>query len=85
MNVFPDTIRRLSSIDGGVVLDLKRGTLFRVNPVGAKVLDLLAQGNSQEQIAEKLSVEWQVAWSDVQADVGEFLESLKAHGVIVAG
>lgn len=85
MKRFPETIRRLSNIDGGVVLDLQRGKLFRVNVVGAKVLDLLEQGNSPAQIAEKLSAEFQIALSDAEADVREFLASLETQGVIAAG
>jgi Coenzyme PQQ synthesis protein D (PqqD) len=82
MTPFPDTIRRVANADGGVVLDLRCGAMFRVNPLGARVLDLLAEGNTPAQIAEKLSTEFTVALSDVQTDVNEFVESLKAHGVL---
>lgn len=82
MTPFPDTIRRVANADGGVVLDLRRGTMFRVNPVGAKVLDLLELGDSATQIAEKLSAEFNVALNDVHADVQEFIESLKTRGVV---
>lgn len=82
MTPFPDTIRRVANADGGVVLDLRRGAMFRVNPLGARVLDLLDEGNSPTQIAEKLSTEFTVALSEVQTDVNEFVESLKAHGVL---
>ena len=45
---FPDSIRRtVANADGGAVLDLRRGAMFRVNPqFGARVLDLLAEGDS---------------------------------------
>jgi hypothetical protein len=82
MNPFPNTVRRLSSADGGVLLDIRRGVMFRVNPIGARVLDLLEQGSSSAQIAETLSSEFQVPLGDVQADVREFLESLKNRGVL---
>ena len=82
MTPFPDTIRRVANADGGVVLDLSRGAMFRVNPLGARVLDLLDEGNTPAQIAEKLSTEFAVGLSDVQADVNEFVESLKVHGVL---
>jgi hypothetical protein len=82
MTLFPETIRRVANADGGVVLDLRRGAMFRVNPLGARVLDLLDEGNSPAQIAAKLSAEFTVALSEVQADVTEFVESLKAHGVL---
>jgi len=82
MTPFPDTIRRVTNADGGVVLDLRRGAMFRVNPLGARVLDLLDEGSSPAQIAEKLSTEFAVALSEVQTGVTEFVESLKAHGVL---
>jgi len=79
---FTETIRTLSSTDGGVVLDLRSGQMFRVNQLGARVLDLLVHGDSPAQIALKLSVEFQVALTEVQTDVDEFVESLKLLGVI---
>jgi len=79
MAQIPDTIRRLSSSDGGVLLDLRRGMMFRVNPLGARVLDLLEQGDSPEQIAEKFSAEFQVPLEEVQADVREFVDALKVR------
>ena len=84
MGQFASTIRRLSSADGGAVLDLRRGILFRVNPLGAKVMDLIEQGESPERIAERLSAEFQVALSEVESDVRDFIESLKARGLIDA-
>jgi hypothetical protein len=85
MNPFPSTIRKLSSADGGVVLDLQRGTMLRVNPLGARVLDLLERGDSPSQIAESLSAEFQVPLAQVQADVAEFTASLRTRGVLTVG
>lgn len=82
MTLFPETIRRVANADGGVVLDLRRGTMFRVNPLGAKVLDLLEQGDSPAQIADKLSAEFEIPLSGVRTDVTEFVESLRNHGVL---
>src|SRR5205807_8449956 len=82
MNPFPDSIRRVANADGGVVLDLRRGAMFRVNPVGARVLDLLEQGDSPAQIAQKLSAEFSVTLSEVQADVIQFVESLETRGIL---
>ena len=82
MTPIPNSIRRVANADGGVVLDLRRGAMFRVNPLGAKVLDLLDRGDSPTQIALKLSAEFNVPLNDVRADVEEFIESLKMHGVL---
>jgi len=84
MTSFPDTIRRVADADGGVVLDLRRGAMFRVNPLGARVLDLLDEGSSPAQIAANLSTEFAVPLSEVDTDVTEFVESLKAHGVLAS-
>ena len=84
MAPFTEAIRRLSSTDGGVVFDLRSGRMFRVNQLGARVLDLMEHGDSPAQIALKLSVEFQVALTEVQTDVGEFVESLKLLGVITS-
>lgn len=75
-------IRRVSSADGGIVLDVRRGTMFRINPLGARVLDLLDQGESCPRIATLVSAEFGVALDVVQADVNEFLDSLERHGVL---
>jgi hypothetical protein len=82
MTPFPESIRRVANADGGVVLDLRRGAMFRVNAVGARVLDLLDEGDSATQIAEKLSAEFNVALNEAHADVEEFIESLKLRGVV---
>jgi hypothetical protein len=82
MTLFPETIRRVANADGGVILDIRRGTMFRLNPLGAKVLDLLEQGDSPAQIAEKLSAEFAVPLDEVQSDVTQFLESLRTRGVL---
>ena len=82
MTPLAKNIRRVSSADGGIVLDVRRGTMFQINPLGAKVLDLLDQGESFPNIANLLSAEFGVALDVVQADVNEFLDSLERHGVL---
>jgi hypothetical protein len=75
-------IRRVSSADGGVALDVRRGTMFRLNPLGARVLDLLETGESLPRIADWISAEFGAAPDVVRADLQEFLDSLELHGVL---
>jgi hypothetical protein len=82
MNPLANDIRRVSSADGAIVLHLRRGTMFRVNPMGSKILDLLAQGASLPRIAEQLSAEFGVALGLVQADIQDFMACLRRHGVV---
>ena len=75
-------VRRVSSSDGAIVLHVRRGTMFRVNLMGSKILDLLEQGVSPAEIAERISAEFNVSLEVVQNDLGPFLQSLRTHGVI---
>jgi len=75
-------IRRVSSSDGAIVLHVRRGTMFRVNPMGSKILDLLEQGFGAPKIAEQISKEFGVPLEIVQNDLQAFIQSLLAHGVI---
>jgi hypothetical protein len=82
MKPLAESIRRVANADGGIVLDLRRGTMFRVNPLGVKILELLETGESLPHIAERISAECGVTLGVVQADVNEFLDCLKFYGVL---
>ena len=85
MQALAKTIRRIANADGAIVLDLRRGAMFRVNPLGARILDLLQTGASPVQISHKLSSEFGVTFDTVENDVRVFLDALQAHGVLDAG
>jgi hypothetical protein len=74
-------IRRISSPDGGIVLDLRSGSMFRLNPVGSRILDLLDEGHSAGEIVQRLSAEFHISLDVSQTDVREFLDSLKVRGL----
>jgi hypothetical protein len=82
MKPFSDSIRRAASPDGGIVMDIRRGTMFRVNPLGVRILDLLDSQDSPRQIADRLSAEFGIALELVEADLTEFLDALAAHEVV---
>src|ERR1051326_7052876 len=69
MKVLADSTRRTSNADGGIVLDLRRGSMFRVNALGSRILDLLDAGEPLSRIAEQISAECGVELEVVQADV----------------
>jgi len=77
-----DTIRRTQTPDGGVLLDIHHGQMFSLNIVGAKILELLAQGYDQPRIADEISREFQVSQEIVRAHVGEFIETLEKHHIL---
>jgi hypothetical protein len=82
MRTISSSIRRTQTPDGAVLLDVERGQMLCLNPVGSKILALIAAGSEEEEIAERVSAEYGVDRHIVRADVSEFLETLRQHGVI---
>jgi Coenzyme PQQ synthesis protein D (PqqD) len=82
MTPLASSIRRVSDNDGSILLDLRRGTMFRLNPLGSQILDRLERGESLPHIAEQISAQFAIALDEVQSDVKEFLSSLELHGVL---
>ena len=77
-----DTVRRTQTQDGGVLLDIHQGQMFSLNLVGAKILDLLAQGYDEPRIADEISREFQVSQEVVRGHVLEFIEMLEKHHIL---
>jgi len=82
MSTLAKNIRRVSSADWAIVLDVRRGTMFRLNPLGSLILELLDRGDSLQQITEQISGQFGVAFDAVQQDVKEFMNALEIHGVL---
>ena len=60
-----------------------QGLCFSINPVGARIWQLLKEGNSQEVIVDMLERECDgVSRTQLAADVAEFLSDLKAKNLL---
>ena len=77
-------VRSTRNEDGGIVLDIDRGQMFRLNPVGALILESLATGSTETEIAKEISRQYSISEEIAAADVREFLESLEAHKLVRA-
>lgn len=80
-----DTIRSTQTVDGRVVLDIRRGRMFAVNPVGSKILELLEQGQNEPRIAEEISRLYATNIEVVRPDVHDFIVALREHHIVQAG
>ncbi|MES2785446.1 MAG: PqqD family protein [Pseudomonadota bacterium] len=65
-----------------VILDLRSSTYFGLDAVGARIWQLLAQGLALNEIAERMSQEFEISSADVQRDILALVESLAANGLI---
>jgi hypothetical protein len=77
-----DNVRSTHSQDGGIVLDIIHGQMFRLNLVGSKILELLKQGCDDREIAEHLVDEFGIDRATAEVNVREFLEMLEKHHLL---
>ena len=75
-------VRSTRNEDGGIVLDIEHGQMFRLNPVGALILESLAKGRADSEIAKEMSQQYSIGEESATADVREFLKSLEEHKLI---
>ena len=77
-------VRKTSSEDGGIVLDVRQGLMFGLNIVGLRIIELLEQQHTPAQIAQEIASSFGVATEIADRDVREFLETLEKHHLIEA-
>jgi hypothetical protein len=76
------SVRTVLSPDGAVMLDVKRGHLYRANPIGSKILELLKQGFCEARIVGEISCLCNVPADAIASDVGEFLASIEQQHLV---
>jgi hypothetical protein len=76
------SIRLAKSQDGGILLDTDGGTLFSLNPVGVRIVELLQEGHEAASLAETISGEFGVSPEIVRNDVANFLANLQEQQLL---
>lgn len=66
-----------------VMLDLAKGAYFGLDPVGARMWQLLAEGKTLVEVCDAIVEEYEVSRDAVERDLLALLDDLKAHGLIV--
>ncbi len=79
-----EQVRKTSSEDGGIVLDVKHGRMFALNIVGSRIIQLLEQQRTPTEIAQEIASTFGVTADIADCDVREFLETLEKHHLIEA-
>lgn len=68
--------------DENVMLDLANGAYFGLDPVGARVWQLLAQGVTLGEACDAMMEEYEVSREDLERDVIGLAEHLASSGLI---
>jgi hypothetical protein len=78
----PAHVRATHGPDGATVLDILRGQMFRLNFVGSRILELLKQGLTDQEIADQLAREFGIERLAAEADRREFVQTLKKNHLL---
>jgi hypothetical protein len=68
--------------DECVMLDMASGYYFGLDPVGARIWQLLSETSSFAEIVERLAQEYNVTPEQAESDLVRFVEELKANGLL---
>lgn len=79
-----DHVKSIIDPAGAVLLDLKAGTYFSLNKVGALIWQRIQEGASFCEIVHSVSAACSVPESKVETDLSSFLAKLDDKGMIYA-
>ena len=62
--------------DETVILDLANGTYYGLDPVGARIWQLMAEGQTLVQVRDVILAEYEVAREDIERDMLALVQAL---------
>jgi hypothetical protein len=68
--------------DETVILDLASGTYYGLDPVGARMWQLMAEGQTLASICEVMLNEYEVTREALESDILRLTEELRAKGLV---
>jgi len=71
--------------DETVILDLGSGTYFGLDPVGARIWQLIGEGKTLAEICDTMLDEYEVTRDDLERDVVELADKLLEQKLIGIG
>jgi hypothetical protein len=77
-----DTVRSTHTEEGGVVLDIQKGRLLRLNHTGSAIFQQIECAQTELQIIEGIRRHFHLSHEVARKDVTDFLQSLEAQGLI---
>ena len=65
-----------------VILDLSKGTYFGLDPVGARIWQLMGENNTLAEICDAMQEDYDVTREDIERDVVGLAERLMAQQLV---
>ncbi len=66
-----------------VMMDIRKGKYFSLNPVATRIWDLLGQPLSMEELCSQLTGEYDVDPGQCREEVQEYLEEMARLGLVI--
>ena len=82
MLTISQSVRLTKSQDGGILLDVEQGEIFRLNPAGTRIIELLKEGHNGPALTRAVSREFGAPEQVVREDVRDFLSELRERRLI---
>lgn len=81
ITISPNAVAR--DLDGEtVILHLDSGQYFGLEPVGARIWELIKEGKNLAAVCEVMLVEYDVSREELERDVSALINDLAAQGII---
>ena len=80
--IIPDQVMARQVGEETVILDLASGTYFGLDPVGARIWQLVCEGKALEEVCESMLAEYEVSRDEIEGDLSELLDALVDKGLI---
>ena len=68
-----------------VILDLSSGTYYGLDPVGARIWQLMTEGQTLAQVCETMLAEYEVSREDIERDVLALVQNLADKQLVGVG
>jgi hypothetical protein len=78
----PPQVMARSVGDETVILDLATGTYFGLDPVGARIWQLMGEGKTLAEICDLMLDEYEVSREELERDTLRLAEELAAQGLV---
>jgi hypothetical protein len=78
-------VRDIQTDDGAALLDIQQGICFSMNPVGARIWNMLKLHSSIDQMSDTIAAEFKVDEQQARDDVLEFIRALTDKALAICG
>jgi hypothetical protein len=79
-----NSVRQVENQDGSVLLDIRQGLCFSINPIGSKIWNMMKQEQSFDDIVDNLAAEFSIPKEQIRDDVREFATLLYQKGLLLS-